>query len=84
MRRRGKEEFGMTKKEFRKKCREEKTQSYKLTLAGTIVALLGLIVVIAVLLFIKTFSSQITGFVIGIVLALVGMGLDIARRDCTD
>ena len=51
MRRRGKEEFGMTKKEFRKKCREEKTQSYKLTLAGTIVALLGLIVVIAVLLF---------------------------------
>ena len=36
------------------------------------------ILVIAVLLFIKTFSSQITGFVIGIVLALVGMGLDIA------
>lgn len=35
----------MTKKEFKKKCKQEKTVSYKLMLSGGAVSTIGLIVV---------------------------------------
>jgi len=66
----------MKKKEFKKKCKEEKTTSYKLMLFGEGFAIIGFVVVIVTMLFIKTFTTQIVGFVIGGILALVGIILD--------
>lgn len=66
----------MTKKEFKKKCKEEKTTSYKLMLLGGIIATIGFIVVIVTMLFIKRFETSITGFVLGGVIAFIGMILD--------
>ncbi len=67
----------MTKKEFKKKCKEEKTTSYKLMLSGGALALAGFIIVIATMLFIKTFETSIIGFVVlGDVIAFIGMILD--------
>lgn len=68
----------MNKKEFKKKCKEEKATSCKLMLAGGIFAVLGLILVIADMIFIKTFSVQIAGFTAGGILAVIGIGLDLA------
>ena len=36
----------MNKKEFKKKCKNEKTASYKLMLSGGIVSIIGLIFII--------------------------------------
>ncbi len=66
----------MTKKEFKKKCKEEKTTSYKLMVSGGIFATIGFIIVILTMLFIKTFNTQIIGFVLGAVIAFIGMILD--------
>lgn len=68
----------MTKKEFKKKCKQEKTVSYKLMLSGGAVSTIGLIVVIATMVFVKGFTTQIAGYIIGAVIALVGLALDIA------
>lgn len=67
----------MTKKEFKKKCKEEKTTSYKLMLFGGVFATIGFVVVIVTMLFIKAFTTQIIGFVIGGISAFIGMLLDI-------
>lgn len=40
--------------------------------------MLGLILVIADMIFIKTFSVQIAGFTAGGILAVIGIGLDLA------
>ncbi len=66
----------MTKKEFKKKCREEKATSYKLMLFGGIIATIGFVIVIATMLFIKTFDTSIIGFVLGGAIAFIGMLLD--------
>ncbi|WP_059005407.1 hypothetical protein [Bittarella massiliensis (ex Durand et al. 2017)] len=68
----------MTKREFRKKCKREKSTSYQLILSGTIVSLAGLVVVLLTLFTQDTFANQIFGFTIGLTISLVGMGLDIA------
>ncbi len=68
----------MTKKEFKKKCKEEKKRSYKLMLYGGVSATIGFIIVVATMLFIKTFETSIIGFVVlGGVIAFIGMILDI-------
>lgn len=67
----------MTKKEFKKKCKDEKTISYKLMLSGGIVATIGFIIVIATMFCIKTFETSIIGYVLGGVTAFIGMILDL-------
>ncbi len=67
----------MNKKEFKKKCKQEKTTSYKLMLSGGILSTIGLIIVLFSFLIIKEFTLQILGFVIGGVIAFIGMILDL-------
>lgn len=67
----------MNKKEFKKKCKQEKTTSYKLMLSGGIVSTIGIIVVILSFLVIKEFTPQIIGFITGGVIAFIGMILDL-------
>lgn len=67
----------MNKKEFKKKCKQEKTTSYKLMLSGGIVSTIGLIVVLLSFVIIKQFMPQIVGFVIGGIIAFNGMILDL-------
>lgn len=67
----------MNKKEFKKKCKQEKTTSYKLMLLGAIVSTIGLIMVILSFLIIKEFIPQIVGFVIGGIISFIGMILDL-------
>ncbi len=67
----------MNKKEFKKKCKQERTTSYKLMLSGGIISTIGLIVVLLSFLIIKEFTPQIVGFVIGGVIAFIGMILDL-------
>lgn len=67
----------MNKKEFKKKCKQEKTTSYKLMLSGGIVSTIGLIVILLSFLIIKEFIPQIVTFVIGGIIAFVGMVLDL-------
>lgn len=68
----------MTKKEFKKKCKEEKTTSYKLMLAGGILSTIGLIIVLLSFFAIEQFASQIAGFVTGGTFAVLGIILDLA------
>lgn len=68
----------MTKKEFKKKCKAEKTLSYKLSFSGFIVAVVALVIVVATLLFAKAFLVQIAGYIIGAGTAIIGIGLDLA------
>ena len=67
----------MNKKEFKKKCKQERTTSYKLMLSGGIISTTGLIVVLLSFLIIKEFIPQIIGFVIGGIIAFIGMILDL-------
>lgn len=67
----------MNKKEFKKKCKQEKTTSYKLMLSWGIVSTIGLIVVLLSFVSIKEFMPQIVGFVIGGIIAFIGMILDL-------
>lgn len=67
----------MNKKEFKKKCKQEKTITYKLMLSGGIISTIGLIVVLLSFLVIKEFVPQIIGFAIGGVIAFIGMILDL-------
>ncbi len=67
----------MNKKEFKKKCKQEKTISYKLMLSGGIVSTIGLIFIILSFSIIKEFLPQIVGFVVGGLIAFIGMILDL-------
>ena len=67
----------MNKKEFKKKCKQEKTISYKLMLSGRIISMISLIVVLLSFFIIKEFIPQIIGFVIGGIIAFIGMILDL-------
>ncbi len=67
----------MNKKEFKKKCKQEKTISYQLMLSGGIASTIGLIVVLLSFVIIKEFMPQTIGFVIGGIIAFVGMILDL-------
>ncbi len=68
----------MTKREFKKKCKEEKTKSYKLMLSGEVFATIGFIIVIVTMLFIKAFEASIIGYILGGIMAIIGIILDIA------
>ena len=67
----------MNKKEYRKKCKQEKTTSYKLMLLGGIVSIIGLIVVVLSFSIIKEFIPQIVGFITGGIISFIGMILDL-------
>lgn len=72
----------MTKKDFKKKCKLEKKQSYRFTLTGTVLALVGLILVFAVLFLDQQmqmfqYPMQIVGYGIGATVAVIGMVFDI-------
>lgn len=67
----------MNKKEFKKKCKQEKTTSYKLMLSGGIISTIGLVVVLLSFLIIKEFTPQIIGFVIGGIIAFIGIIVDL-------
>ena len=67
----------MNKKEFKKKCKQEKTTSYKLMLSGGIVSTIGFILVVVSFLMMNEFTLQIVGTVIGGVIAFIGMILDL-------
>lgn len=71
----------MTKKEFKKKIKSEKTKTYKLKSISTILACIGFAIV-AVTYYIAVqcnFSNMNTliGFVVGVPFAIVGAVLDI-------
>ncbi len=68
----------MDKKEFKKKCKQEKATSYKLMLSGGIVSIIGFIVILLSFLMIKEFMPQIVGFAIGGIIAFIGMILDLS------
>lgn len=67
----------MNKKEFKKKCKQEKTTSYKLMLSGGIISIIGLLVVLLSFLIMQEFIPQIVGFVMGGIIAFIGMILDL-------
>lgn len=67
----------MTKKEFKKKCKEEKSVSYKLMMLGEVFAVIGFIIVVMTFAMAKTFNVQIICFPIGGIIAFIGIVLDI-------
>lgn len=67
----------MNKREFKKKCKQEKTTSYKLMLSGGITSTIGLVIIILSFLIIKEFIPQIVGFVAGGIISFIGMVLDL-------
>lgn len=72
----------MNKKEFKKKCKAEKTKSYRASLIGAVLACIGFVIVFAVLfldqqMHIFQYPLQIVGYVIGAIFAIVGMVFDI-------
>ena len=72
----------MTKKEFKKKCKAEKTKSYQYTLAGGTLVMVGFIVAMVVMLLdqhmhLIQFPVQIIFYVMSGTTALVGMVYDI-------
>lgn len=74
----------MTKKEFKKKCRKDKTGSYKLMLYGGIISVIACIIIVITFAFIKTSPNQIIGYVIAGVVAFVGMLLDLIGEVITN
>lgn len=72
----------MTKKEFKKKCKVEKTKSYQYTLAGGTLVMVGFIVAMVVMLLdqhmhLIQFPVQIIFYVMSGTTAIVGMVYDI-------
>lgn len=67
----------MTKKEFKKKCKEEKTLCYKLMLYGEILSVIGFIIVFVTILLIKKFEIEIAGCIVGGIISFIGMVLDL-------
>lgn len=67
----------MNKKEFKKKCKQEKTTSYKLMLSGGIASTIGLIFVLLSFFTIKEFIPQVVGFIMGGIISFIGMILDL-------
>lgn len=68
----------MTKKEFKKKCKSEKTKSYKFTVIGTILASIGLLFAVGTIIFFPELSIQLViGDSLAIIFAVTGMALDI-------
>lgn len=67
----------MTKKEFKKKCKEEKTTSYKLMLFGGIISIVALIIALVTFFIIEEFYLQIVSFVIAGIFAVIGIILDL-------
>lgn len=67
----------MTKKEFKKKCEQEKTSSYKLILTASFITSLGLIIVLITLFAIKSFQVQVILSIIGGIFAVTGLIINI-------
>lgn len=68
----------MTKKEFKKKCKKEKTKSYKYTIWGIILAAVGLIVALASMLFlIDDLPKLLVYNGVAVSLAILGTTFDV-------
>ena len=67
----------MNKKEFKKKCKQEKTTSYKLMLSGGIASTIGLIFVLLSFCTNKEIIPQVVGFIMGGIISFIGMILDL-------
>lgn len=68
----------MTKKEFKKKCKMEKNKSYKYTIWGTILAVVGLIVALASMLFlIDDLPKLLVYNGVAVSLAILGITFDV-------
>ncbi len=71
----------MNKKEFKKKCKKEKTRGYKLTTVGTIISCMGLIIVLITLLLDNNeffeYPMQIVWYIIGAIISFIAMVLEI-------
>lgn len=68
------------KKEFKNKCKMEKSKSYRYSTTGAIVVVIGLIILLVSILLavngILQYPIQIVGFAIGGILGLIGAILD--------
>lgn len=67
----------MTKKEFKKKCKEEKKDCYKLMVAGEIISSIALVIVFVAIFLITDPSMQLICSVAGGIIAVIGIILDI-------
>ena len=72
----------MTKKEFKKQCKAERTKSYRTSLTGAVLVCTGFVVVLSVLILNRKmqmfqYPMQIVGYVIGAIFAVVGLAYDI-------
>ena len=70
----------MTKREFKEKCAQEKTSSYKLILLASILTSLGLIIVLVTFFAIKNLQTQSTVSIIGSLFAISGIILYITGQ----
>ncbi len=67
----------MIKKRFRRKCREEKTLSSKLIFLGSVISILGLGIVLIAFFLLEMQNIKLASLTIGIILALIGITLDL-------
>lgn len=65
------------RKEYKEKCKIEKSASYKFSLIGGIVACIGFAIVIINLIFNTDSDSQIFLYILAGIIALVGIILDV-------
>lgn len=77
----------MTRNEFKRRCRAQKTKSYKLILAGWVIAIAGFVAVAAGVLLanssIVDLRTEIVICAAGFVAALIGIGFDLAGEAVT-
>lgn len=67
----------LTKKEYRNKCRNEKSKSYMFILRGLVLSTIGLVIVLISVFLIKNISIQLVFDGVGAGLAIIGMIFDI-------
>ena len=71
-----------SKKEFRKKCKAEKAVCSRLNFIGSVIATIGLVIVLVVLILdsntsILPFPTQLIGYWLGAAIAVVGGVMDL-------
>ncbi len=72
----------MTKKEFKQKCKAEKTKSYRYSFIGGVLAAIGCAIVLATLVLDQSmalfqYPMQLVFYGIGVLVAIPGMVLDV-------
>lgn len=72
----------VSKKEFRKKCKAEKAVCSRLNFIGSVIATIGLVIVLVVLILdsntsILPFPTQLIGYWLGAAIAVIGGVMDL-------